>query len=200
MKFIEFHNCLNYTIQTMFLLLAMSSCSRQTSLYCLYVGELYPETSDILLHMSDSSYNYTYKDYDYSSWYTEIGKYYISKDTLVLIPKKWFDDGNSCDTCTYSARYQTMRNGVPYIIETPKRYYYVTPAKNAINDITLEYYCPRDSNTISFLEHSPMEKVKISRFKKEKQYEKQNRSVDERGNALDVIEEFRSGKRKVVIR
>lgn len=197
MKFIEFHNRLSHIIKLLFLLFVVSSCTRQTSLYCLYVGELYPENSDILLHVADSSYKYTYRDYDDGGWYNEIGKYYISKDTLVLTPKKWFDDGNSCDTCAYSARYQTMKNGMPHIMEIPKRYY-VIPQRNFIMDFTLEHYCPDDSNTVSFLEHFPLKKVQIPKFKKEKELEKQSRSVY--GGKKEAIEDLRNGKMKVVIR
>lgn len=152
------------------LVLFISSCNTTNQLCYLFVGGYYQQEASLFFHSTSSIYVYSNYDYQQEFYETEIGSYRISNDTLVLMPKTTIY-GDSISKAYDNGHYLT-NIGDSVIFDIPSTRYYLI-GKNAIRDITKDYYFPNDSCASSTYEDFSLKQIRLSKSRGYKVY-KQN--------------------------
>lgn len=148
----------------------LGSCSSSV-IYDLYTGHVYDQDVSILFCKADSTYVYSNSLHSGGGSAKEIGEYKTIRDTIFLYPQ--FDLIRNKKTphicriydCCKSA-YATIENDTVVEKCIDKRIYVVK--EDLIQDYTLEYHFPNDSNAFSWNENFPLRRRKILQSKREK--------------------------------
>ena len=148
----------------------LGSCSSSV-IYDLYTGHVYDQDVSILFCKADSTYVYSNSLHSGGGSAKEIGEYKTIRDTIFLYPQ--FDlirknkPPHICriyDCC--KSAYATIENDTVVEKCIDKRIYVVK--EDLIQDYTLEYHFPNDSNAFRWNEDFALQRRKILQSKREK--------------------------------
>jgi len=148
----------------------LGSCSSSV-IYDLYTGHVYDQDVSILFCKADSTYVYSNSLHSGGGSAKEIGEYKTIRDTIFLYPQ--FDlirNKKTPHTCRIydccKSAYATIENDTVVEKCIDKRIYVVK--EDLIQDYTLEYHFPNDSNAFNWNENFPLRRRKILQSKREK--------------------------------
>ena len=128
--------------------------------------EAWAEGDDyLLLDYKDSSFIYCRSDHYVGADYKEIGLFRVQNDTFLLTPKHQYMMEKPQPKCKmydcYDALYMAFRDN-KRVENYIKERVYIRKGKD-LNDVSLKYYYPNDSNTFDFYKQFyPLYKQKMS--------------------------------------